>query len=72
MPNFEIIILIIVSLILVYLIIIRKTTDKKQKYYELKFQKANAIVNHSHIVLFQRKNIDGWPMEYVSSNVIDL
>lgn len=59
-------------MIFVFLIILRKTTVKKQKYYEIKFQKVNSIVSHSHIVLFQRKNIEGWPMVYVSSNVIDL
>jgi PAS domain S-box-containing protein len=65
-------ILTVISLILAYSIVIQKIAGKKQKYYELKFQKSDAIVNHSHIVLFQRKNIDGWPMEYVSANVIEL
>ena len=62
----------IFSLVWAYLITIRKISDQKQKYYQQKYKKANAIVNHSHIVLFQRKNIDGWPMEYVSANVFEL
>ena len=39
---------------------------------EKKLQEASAIINKSPSVAFSWKNSEGWPVEFVSDNVIDL
>ena len=47
---------------------IMKRTNEKEKAEEALIL-ANQIVNQSHAVAFLWKNAEGWPIEFVSSNV---
>ncbi len=47
---------------------IRDITDRKQA--EEALRQANLVVESSPVVLFRWKAADGWPVEYVSENVI--
>lgn len=44
----------------------------KRKRAEESLQEANNIINRSPAVAFLWKNTEGWPVEYVSENVVDL
>ena len=43
-----------------------------RKTAEIKIKEANTIINRSPAVAFTWKNEEGWPVEYVSENVVNL
>jgi len=45
-------------------------TDRKQSVFEL--QKANDIINNSPVVAFSWRTVEGWPIDHVSENAIEL
>jgi PAS domain S-box-containing protein len=49
-------------------VIVRDITERKQT--EKALQQANLVVENSPVVLFRWKAAEGWPVEFVSDNVI--
>ena len=44
----------------------------RRKQAEEELREAYNIINRSHVVVFLWKNVEGWPVEFVSDNVVEL